>query len=47
MAGLLVRVRDISHVSDVIIRRFEKVRNSHEFENLTKRHRSEVQMSVT
>jgi len=51
MADLLVRVKVMAYVSDVIGRRFEKVRNSHRFENLTpiwrKGHRSEVQMSVT
>ena len=51
MADLLVRVR--AYVSDVIVRRFEKVRNGHRFENWTpiwefeKGHRSEGQMSVT
>ena len=34
MADLLVRFR--AYVSDVIGRRFEKVRNSHRFENLKK-----------
>jgi len=45
MADLLLKVR--AYVSDVIGRRFEKVRNCHRFENLKKEHRFEVQMSVT
>ena len=45
MADLLVRVR--TYVSDVIGRRFEKVRSGHRFENLKKGHTSEIQMSVT
>ena len=36
MADLLVRVR--AYISDVIGRGFEKVRNSHRFENLKKGH---------
>jgi hypothetical protein len=34
-----------AYVSDVIGRRFEKVRNGHRFENLKKEHTFEVQMS--
>jgi len=45
MANLLFRVR--VYISDVIGRRFEKVRNGHRFENLKKGHRSLVLMSVT
>ena len=40
---LLVR----AYVGDVIGGRSEKVRNGYRFENLKKRYRSEVQMSVT
>jgi len=34
MADLLVRVRVGAYISDVIGRRFEKVKNGHRFENL-------------
>jgi len=50
MADLLVRVR--AYVSDVIGRRFEKVRNCHRFENwnsiweFEKRHRFENWMPI-
>ena len=46
MADLFVRINVGAYVSDVIGRQFEKVKNSHRFENLKKGHRCEVQMSV-
>ena len=53
MIRVKVRIRVRAYVSDVIGRRFEKVRNGHRFQNWTpicefeKGHRSEVQMSET